>query len=337
MEVLQYKNSDNILGLKQWQFRSPNVPLGLESSLFSKSTQAHLEEPFFCKIHPHWPILHRRTFKATTKPPSLVHAVLVAGLWAINSPVARAQAEFYHDIVIRDIPSMLFECEKNLAMPRTPHSSCLASFQAYLIPLILATYREAGSFPYAIISHMQLFRLFQQSGVFNQELIDTTNSDPIAREQFQRSVSNYTTLITNYSCPCKADLCAWLSLALIHFKVFIHLNWLLIKYFPAFKPFQYISPKDLNIRVPSPRVIWDDQTKIAPQYYNTTVLTVKSLSLIAEGARNFESISFISRWDYSVGMIIWCFLTMDPDKSYSDLMRRLTPYLFLHKQDIDVN
>ncbi|RSL72556.1 hypothetical protein CEP53_001052 [Fusarium sp. AF-6] len=60
-------------------------------------------------------------------------------------------------------------------------------------------------------------------GVYDQETINEKNTNPIIREGYQR-------------------------LALLHFKVHVHLNSLLMTHFPQFKPFDYLTPIQSELR-----------------------------------------------------------------------------------------
>jgi hypothetical protein len=75
------------------------ITLGAE--LAQVSNRRSLEQLYFCEFHPHWPILHQDTFQRKTQPEELVQAVLIAGLWMIDTAKTRLLAESYHDKLVK--------------------------------------------------------------------------------------------------------------------------------------------------------------------------------------------------------------------------------------------
>lgn len=68
--------------------------------LLEATNLQELEELYFSKFQLHWPILHRDALGQSSKPPSLMMAILTAGLW-MKGAEARAEAEFYHDNLLK--------------------------------------------------------------------------------------------------------------------------------------------------------------------------------------------------------------------------------------------
>ncbi|KAJ5673162.1 hypothetical protein N7507_002289 [Penicillium longicatenatum] len=71
--------------------------------LLDATNRRQLEELYFGKFHPHWPILHQQTFKNSAQPPTLSIAVLIAGLWMMGTPETRQEAKLYHDAILTEL------------------------------------------------------------------------------------------------------------------------------------------------------------------------------------------------------------------------------------------
>lgn len=70
------------------------------AELADATNRRFLEQLYFRELHPQWPILHQETFQSKSQPEELVQAVLVAGLWMIDTTETRQLAESYHDRLI---------------------------------------------------------------------------------------------------------------------------------------------------------------------------------------------------------------------------------------------
>ena len=62
-----------------------------------------LQDSYFTKFHPHWPVLHEHTFKTTQQPDGLRQAVLTIGLWMLKEKGAREEARYFHDTLVKHI------------------------------------------------------------------------------------------------------------------------------------------------------------------------------------------------------------------------------------------
>ena len=74
--------------------------ISLGAELAQASNRRLLEQLYFRRLHPHWPMLHQNTFQSKTQPEELVQAVLVAGLWMTDTAKARQVAECHHDRMV---------------------------------------------------------------------------------------------------------------------------------------------------------------------------------------------------------------------------------------------
>lgn len=75
--------------------------------LLQESCRNELESSYFLHFHPHWPLLHKRTFLQSVPPPELTAAVLAAGLWVLDTPETRDKARFYHDALLKTLYEQL--------------------------------------------------------------------------------------------------------------------------------------------------------------------------------------------------------------------------------------
>lgn len=75
--------------------------------LLQSSSRNELEASYFLHFHPHWPLLHKKTFLHSEHPPELTAAVLAAGLWVLDTPETRDQARFYHDALLKVLDHQL--------------------------------------------------------------------------------------------------------------------------------------------------------------------------------------------------------------------------------------
>ncbi|EHK17823.1 uncharacterized protein TRIVIDRAFT_128617, partial [Trichoderma virens Gv29-8] len=282
------------------------VPADSTLLLLETPHQELLTELYFRNFHGHWPLLHQQTFRSTPQPPKIMQAVLVVGLW--TAPETRCQARIFHDAILRRLDRDLFNVKKGYDLPRPPRQEYLPDLQALTISLVLAVYRGADTFPSSMINSKHLCQLFQGTGIFDQERIDAENISPVAREQYQRCM---------------------LRLALVLFKVQVHLNSLLINNFPQFKPFEYLTPQMLNVRVPSPEKIWEGNVSQLFEGNERNIL-VRNIFLDCVGSDGSKTLSLVIAWDFTLGMVLGCFLTRHPEESYVTLINRTTPFLLLH-------
>ncbi|WKT53431.1 hypothetical protein QSH57_003993 [Fusarium oxysporum f. sp. vasinfectum] len=176
--------------------------------LLQSSSRNELEASYFLNFHPHWPLLHKRTFLQSEHPPELTAAVLTAGLWVLDTPETKDKARFYHDALLKVIDNQLFKIRQPVTDSPEPRPEFLAPFQVLLIALILCTYRGAERFPSALFNSKHLWRLFQSMGVYDQKAIDYQNSSPIIRECYQREAGPFA---LQGPCASQLDLDASLS------------------------------------------------------------------------------------------------------------------------------
>ncbi|UPK91785.1 hypothetical protein LCI18_002720 [Fusarium solani-melongenae] len=163
-----------------------NLSSNPTTQLLQAPSRATLQESYFLHFHPHWPLLHKKTFLQPGTPPELTSAVLTAGLWVLNTPETRDKARFYHDALLKVLDAQLFKFHETVKYSPGPRDEFIAPFQVLLIALILSTYRGAETFPSAIINSKHVWQLFDTMGIYDQESINDQNSSPIIRECYQR-------------------------------------------------------------------------------------------------------------------------------------------------------
>ncbi|KAL6811937.1 hypothetical protein J3E69DRAFT_359723 [Trichoderma sp. SZMC 28015] len=287
--------------------RSQDVPTVPTLLLLETPHQKQLTELYFRNFHEHWPILHQQTFRNTTQPPKVMQAVLTVGLWTVDEPEIRSQAGIFHDAILRCLDRDLFNVKDGYGLPRPPRQEYLPDLQAFTISLGLAVYRGIHTFPSSIINGKHLGQLFHGTGVFDQERIDAENLNPVIREQYQR--------------------CAILALAL--FKIQVHLNSIMTNNFPQFKPFEYLAPRMLNVRVPSSQRLWEGNISDLFGEDECNVL-ISSMFLDSARPNDYKNLSLVIAWDFTLGMVLGCFLTRHPGETYVALIQRITPFLAFH-------
>lgn len=85
----------------------------------------------------------------------------------------------------------------------------------------------------------------------------------------------------------------------------------------------------LNIRVPSPEKIWEGD--ISEMFGgNKSNILIKHMFLDITRLNDSRSLSLVVAWDFTLGMVLGCFLTRHPTESYVALMNRITPFLSFH-------
>ncbi|KAI1260052.1 hypothetical protein F5Y18DRAFT_407283 [Xylariaceae sp. FL1019] len=279
------------------------IELGEE--IVHASNRRLLEQLYFSHFHPHWPILHQYTFQNAAPPDELRHAVLVAGLWTIDTAEARQLAESCHDMLADRLCKFVYN-NQNRELLTAPRPEYLSLFQTLMIASVLATYRGARAFPSSIPVHKRLAQLFRDAGVLDQRRIDAENPvGSIVREQYQR-------------------------LALVIFKVFIHLNALLMVHLPMWPLLDHLDPSALSVRVPSSQKAWDANTSGDLQEPDDRSITVGGLFLGEADSQTYQTLTSISAWDFSTGMIMGCLFNKQPEESLFETMHRVTPFLFFH-------
>ncbi|KAI8722874.1 hypothetical protein NCS52_00432600 [Fusarium sp. LHS14.1] len=281
-----------------------NLSSNPTTELLQSSSRSELEAAYFLHFHPHWPLMHKKAFLESKDYPELTSAVLTAGLWVLGTPETRDKARFYHDALLKVLDAQLFKFHEAFKEDSPgPQPEFLASFKILLIALILSTYRGAETFPSAIINSKHVWQLFQAMGVYDQVLINDKNTNPILREGYQRE-----------------------RVALLHFKVHVHLNSLLISHFPQFKPFDYLTPSMLKVQVPSPISCWDSDDATSLQQGRT----VGMVADLVVKCTDFTRVSDLVAWDFCLGMVIGCYLVRRADEGHRELIKRLDPFLFTH-------
>lgn len=73
------------------------------SSLLEATNRSELLALYFSDFHPHWPVLHEKSFRDLPQPSKLMVAVLVTGLWMLKTPEAQAKAISYHDVLLEEL------------------------------------------------------------------------------------------------------------------------------------------------------------------------------------------------------------------------------------------
>lgn len=175
------------------------------------------------------------------------------------------------------------------------------------------------------MNNWHIFELYQRAGVYNQQRIDTETDDPISRDLYQRYVTNMPPSGLGEERSSNITI----RLALVHFKMHIHLNSLMMTHFPQLKPFTHMTPQLLRIRCPCPDYIPSALVR-AFQEKRKNDLIIGTLFDDDTDPSEYKELSSIVEWDFTLGMIFGCFLTRQPDESYTSLMERIKPFLFLH-------
>ncbi|EMT69610.1 hypothetical protein NOF04DRAFT_1195239 [Fusarium oxysporum II5] len=283
------------------ELRGLNLASNPTMQLLEAPCRNDLEACYFLHFHPHWPLLHKKTFLQSKHPPELTAAVLTAGLWVLGTPETRDKARVYHDALVKVLYEQLFKLPGSATNSSGPRAEFLSAFQVLLIALILCTYRGAETFPSALFNSKQVWQLFQSMGVYDQKAIDDRSPSPIIRECYQR-------------------------LALLYFKVHIHLNSIMVCHFPQFKPFDYLTPSMLKVRIPSPASCWEGDEKSPPRQGQGAETVADLLVPCTE----LTHVSDLMAWDFTLGMVIGCYLVRPAGESHRELIKRLDPFLFIH-------
>ncbi|EXM21696.1 hypothetical protein RAB80_016256 [Fusarium oxysporum f. sp. vasinfectum] len=168
------------------ELKGLNLASNPTTQLLQASCRNDLEACYFLHFHPHWPLLHKKTFLQSKHPPELTAAVLTAGLWVLGTPETRDKARFYHDALLKVLYEQLFKLPGSTTNSSGPRAEFLSAFQVLLIALILCTYRGAETYPSALFNSKQVWQLFQSMGVYDQKAIDDRSPSPIIRECYQR-------------------------------------------------------------------------------------------------------------------------------------------------------
>ncbi|KAI0842317.1 hypothetical protein F5Y06DRAFT_257289 [Hypoxylon sp. FL0890] len=268
----------------------------LGPSLAAIARREELERVYFHHFHPHWPLLDRDMFMNSQQLPELVAAVLIAGLWMIPTSAARLEASSQHDILMQEVTKRLLKEQPECT---TLSMECLSHFQALLIPLIIFTYKPLNEhFPNAVMCIRHLHGFLRHTGCYQQRRIDEFCSDPAIRQQYQR-------------------------LALLHYKLFMHINSLVRSQFSRFEQFEYFKPSILQVRVP---VVGTNHSRSALD--NGLVSDLLNRSYIDKFSQ--ATIASLTAWDFSLGMIFACIITQNKDEDGKSLLRRMEPNLFLY-------
>ncbi|KLO81611.1 uncharacterized protein Y057_1242 [Fusarium fujikuroi] len=294
---------DSFLGT---ELQDLNLASNPAMQLLQESCRNELESSYFLHFHPHWPLLHKRTFLQSESPPELTAAVLTAGLWVLDTPETRDKARFYHDALLKTLYEQLFKLPELATGSSGSRAEFLPTFQVLLISLIICTYRGVETFPSPLFHSKQVWQLFQSMGVYDQKAIDDRNSSPMIRECYQR-------------------------LALLHFKVHVHLNSILMSHFSQFKPFDYLTPSMLKVRIPSSGLHWEGGDGSVPCQGHGSRTVADFLGDYTELTR----LSDLIAWDFTLGMVIGCYLVRPAGETHRQLMIRLDPFLFIHLKSFE--
>ncbi|KAL6408282.1 hypothetical protein AUP68_08138 [Ilyonectria robusta] len=271
------------------------------SSLLEATNRSELLALYFSDFHPHWPVLHEKSFRGSPQPPKLMVAVLVTGLWMLKTPEAQAKATSYHDALLEELEE---DMASNAHPSLNPRPELLVGFQTLMILTIVSTFKLNGSFFAVMVFAKIVFRYFDRGGVHDQAKINAASSDPIIRESYQR-------------------------LALVHFKLHVHISSLQLTFLPQVKPFDFFHPQLLRVRVPSTDSIWKGASIDNQDVLGSSFL-VGSLFDQSSDLNSRRYISLVVAWDFPLGMILGCFLTRQPSESYVSVLQRIKPYIFSH-------
>lgn len=115
-------------------------------------------------------------------------------------------------------------------------------------------------------------------------------------------------------------------LALLYFKVHVHLNSILMSHFSQFKPFDYLTPSMLKVRIPSSGSHWEGGDGSLPCQGHGSRTVANFLGDYNELTR----LSDLIAWDFTLGMVIGCYLVRPAGETHRQLMMRLDPFLFIH-------
>lgn len=87
-ELWEYGSGDGDDGI--------NTSDQINTSIGNIAQVDHYVHLYFTHFHQQWPILHRHTFSVADEPQSLLHAVIMIGLWVSGSPAAQEGARNLH-------------------------------------------------------------------------------------------------------------------------------------------------------------------------------------------------------------------------------------------------
>lgn len=85
----------------------------------------------------------------------------------------------------------------------------------------------------------------------------------------------------------------------------------------------------LNVRVPSPERLWERDISDLFEGNECNVL-ISSMFLDSARPSDYKKLSLVIAWDFTLGMVLGCFLTRHPGETYVALMQRVTPFLVFH-------
>ncbi|KAJ3539543.1 hypothetical protein NM208_g5438 [Fusarium decemcellulare] len=298
--------------LEQTQVENPTP---LEDGRASSSTSTAIDdrdnlqdtliEAYSRRFHSHWPILDRRTLRIPSQLPELTEAVQVAGLMMEGDPMREKEIKARHEAMLQFVNRNLFDdIQQNVEYLR-PRPDHLPWFQALFIPIALCTYRGREYFAPLMMNTKHLYRLCNSAGLYSQRSIEASSASVTIQQQFQ-------------------------VLALLTFKLFLHVNGVIATHFPQFKYFEYFDPRVLDVSTPR---------NANEREFTTSQTQTKSSSTIANLFRTESTIPkahLISRlvaWDLSLGLSLGCFMARDCNEDYPALMKRVGPYLFWHLKD----
>ncbi|KAL5050959.1 hypothetical protein BDW71DRAFT_194070 [Aspergillus fruticulosus] len=132
--------------------RNPSSPTELHDSQTRSETpgpsekQRHYLSLYFRLFHPHWPFIHRGSFRESHEKPLLVQSMVVIGLWLSEEQNAREKAIALHGILGSAIQDQRELWDASISAEAS--SSCswpIPTYQAMLLHIIFAAlYKSQG-------------------------------------------------------------------------------------------------------------------------------------------------------------------------------------------------
>lgn len=86
----------------------------------------------------------------------------------------------------------------------------------------------------------------------------------------------------------------------------------------------------LRVRVPLNLENWDGNDNFNVDGNGRGVLISSFFQGNTSKPSTYDQLPTIASWDFTMGMILGCFITQQPDEDCAALTRRMQPFLFLH-------
>ncbi|OLN96783.1 hypothetical protein CCHL11_02404, partial [Colletotrichum chlorophyti] len=305
----------------------------ISNHLLNETTRSQLQNVYFTKFHPMWPLLHRETFERTPQPRLLVQAVMAVGLWFSPAPESRGLAMDLHDQLLVECGNMTLELLEHARQGLlSPRMDLVTTFQSLLVSMILVPYRADKSLENVMMTHSMLLETFKSSGIYDQARINAASQlgghhgyPWIFREFCQRYTKS--------------------SLAVFQFKLHLILQTVFITIHPTLRISRTAEPAMLRVKVPIPRVMWDSPAAqwhgafpTDPELLDTADDKVFTISTLCERAillMDNKPLMPLLSLDRCLGMAIW-FWCLRGNESDNEFIENVKPFVLEPLKGMDV-